>query len=221
MRHDTLVAALATVALVVTGLVRPRPARCDADPPPPVRASPIPFGPERLTQTEAYSLRHYGDSSWHLAPRAIVLHYTCGPSFRSAWYHFARNRPHNGEAPGVCAHYVVERDGTVHELVSPTVRCRHTTGLNHVAIGVEFVQPCLHAGARAAEAQLLGRAPQMASGVRLVRSLQQRFGIARDAVLGHAMANRSPLFRDLLGLTNDHGDWRAGAVEAFAARLDP
>ncbi|MEI8258454.1 MAG: hypothetical protein WCJ30_22490, partial [Deltaproteobacteria bacterium] len=84
MRSHTLAAALASIALVVTGLPRPRPAQGDADPPPPVRASPIPFGPERLAQTEAYSLRHYGDSSWHLAPRAIVLHYTCGPSFRSA-----------------------------------------------------------------------------------------------------------------------------------------
>lgn len=211
--------AAAVLAVALAGLLaRARGAAGDGDPPPSVRASPIPLGPVRLAQMAAYSRRHYGEDSWQLAPRAIVLHYTCGPSFSSAWHTFANNTPHHGEQPGVCAHYVVEQDGTVHELVPPTVRCRHTTGLNHVAIGVEFVQPCVRGGARAAEAALLARAAQMDAGARLVRALQQRFTIATDQVIGHAMANRSPLFRDLTGRTNDHGDWGRRAVDEFRRR---
>jgi len=218
-RLDAL--ALSAVLACVASVSWPLLATADADPPPPIRVSHIPFGPERLADTAAYSHRHYGDHTWQLTPRAIVLHYTCGPSYRSAWYTFARNAPHHGEAPGVSAHYIVDRDGTVHELVPPTVRARHTTGLNHVAIGVEFVQRCLRAGAGAAEAQLLGRTPQIEAGLRLVRYLRQQYAIPTTQILGHAMANRSPLFRDLLGLTNDHGDWRRGAVEQFMTRLDP
>jgi hypothetical protein len=186
---------------------------------PVMRTSHIPYGPERLAQMAAYSQRHYGESTWRLAPRAIVLHYTCGPSYVSAWYTFARNRPHNGELPGVSAHYIVDRDGTIHELVPPDVRCRHTTGMNHVAIGVEFVQRCVRGGARVAEHELLSRDGQMNAGARLVRHLQRRFGIGVDGVLGHAMANRHPFFLDRLGLTNDHGDWRRGAVREFLRRV--
>jgi hypothetical protein len=211
------VAVVASVALVASPFAR---AAADDAVPPPIRNSHIPYGPERLAQMAAYSRRHYGDASWHLAPRAIVLHYTCGPSYASAWYTFARNRPHNGEMPGVCAHYVIDRDGTVHELVAPEIRCRHTTGLNHVAIGIEFVQRCVRGGARVAEHELLSRGEQMDAGARLVRHLRQRFGIGTDDVLGHAMANRHRYFLDLLGLTNDHGDWRRGAVREFLRRVE-
>ncbi len=185
-----------------------------------MRVDHIPYGPERLAAMAAYSLRHYGESTWRLTPRAIVLHYTCGPSFASAWYTFARNRPHNGELPGVCAHYIVDPHGTVHEVVPPEVRCRHATGMNHVAIGVEFVQRCMRGGARMAEREMLARTPQMEAGIQLVRALQRRFSIANDRIVGHAMVNRSPLFLDHLGLTNDHGDWRGGAVREFVRRLD-
>ena len=211
---------MAAMLACAGALAWPLMARGDVDPPADVVISHIPFGADRIAQTVAYSQRHYGEATSQLVPRAIVLHYTCGPSYRSAWYTFARNRPHHGEAPGVSAHYIVDRDGTVHELVPPTIRARHTTGLNHVAIGVEFVQRCLRAGAGAAEAQLLGRTAQIEAGLRLVRSLRDRFGIANAQILGHAMANRSPLFLDLLGLTNDHGDWRTQAVGEFLTRLD-
>ena len=44
-----------------------------------------------------------------------------------------------GELPGVCAHYVIDRDGTVYQLVPTSIMCRHTVGLNCTAIGIEHV----------------------------------------------------------------------------------
>ena len=54
---------------------------------------------------------------------------------------FAPNRPDPElhERPGVCAHFVIDRDGTIHQLVPLRLMCRHTVGLNHTAIGIEHV----------------------------------------------------------------------------------
>jgi hypothetical protein len=60
----------------------------------------------------------------------------------------------------------------------------------------------------------------MNGGLRLVRYLQRRFAVPTDNVVGHAMANGSPMFHDRLGRVNDHGDWRRGAVTEFRRRLD-
>lgn len=188
--------------------------------PPPLVRAPVPFGPERLAQTAAYSLRHYGEDTATLLPRALVLHYTCGPSYSSAWNTFASNHRHRREAPGVCAHYVVAQDGAVYELVPPTVRCRHAVGLNHVALGVELVQPCLRRGAGAEERALFARGAQLRATLSLVRYLRARYAIERGNVLGHGMANEHPLFRDLTGARNDHGDWGPRAMEEFLRRLD-
>ena len=48
----------------------------------------------------------------------IVEHYTDGTSFDSAWNHFAANGPHLGERPGVCAHFLIDTDGTISQLVN-------------------------------------------------------------------------------------------------------
>ncbi len=179
----------------------------------------LPFIELRREQTAEYSLRHYGDREWQLNPKAIVLHYTCGPSFRSAWHTFANNRPRRGELPGLCAHYVVDQDGTVYGLVPPSLRCRHANGINHVSIGIEFVQSCMRAGASVVERAMLDRAPQMTAALELVRHLRHRFRIREEDIIGHAMVNRHRFYTDLLGRTNDHGDWREPAVLEFRQRL--
>ena len=64
-----------------------------------------------------------------------------GPLLSSAWNTFAANTPEPGfgELPGTCAHFIVGRDGTIYQLVRLNVMCRHTVGLNYVAIGIERV----------------------------------------------------------------------------------
>src|SRR5947209_14624892 len=112
-----------------------------APPKPHVVWKPIPYGPQRRAEMAAYSKRHYGIDSWRLRPKVIVEHYTGGESFQEAWSTFASNQPDPelGELPGTCAHFIVDKDGTIYQLVKLDVMCRHTVGLNYVAIGIEHV----------------------------------------------------------------------------------
>ena len=98
------------------------------------------------------------------------------------------------------------------------VRCRHAIGLNHRAIGVEMVQPTGR-GSHWADRQILGRTRQIKAALELVRFLRARFGIEMRNVIGHAMANGSPFFKDLEGWHNDHTDWLRRDVRTFRRRL--
>ena len=102
-------------------------------PPPPIVQKPIPFGAARRAETAAYAKRHYGLATWQLqGPHVIVEHYTATDSFSSVWNTFAANTPDPelGDLPGTCAHFVIDRDGTIYQLVPLTIMCRHTVGLN-------------------------------------------------------------------------------------------
>ena len=218
---------------VATGVVAPTPTKT-ASPPaaaPPTAAppaagssslrvvqAPIPYSATRQQEMAAYSLRHYGTASWQLTPTMIVLHYTAGGTWSSTRAVFAADTVNMGELPGTCAHYVVDKDGTVYQLVPTSVRCRHTIGLNDQAIGIEMVQ---EGGSSAtwADQQILGRPAQVGAALALVRSLQSQFGISTANVIGHATANAAPQFHDRLGWRNDHADWQAADVAVFRSRL--
>jgi N-acetyl-anhydromuramyl-L-alanine amidase AmpD len=205
---------LAAAAIAVA--VAPAPA--DA-PKPRIAADRISYGDERRAQMAAYSERHYGEREWRLAERkAIVLHFTGSGSYASAWNTFDSNAPNLGELPGVCAHYVIKQDGTIAELVPPRIRCRHAIGLNHLSVGIEFVQ-ATGPGSHWADRQILSRRPQIRAGLRLVRWLRARFEIPIRDVIGHATANHSRWFEDRQGWRNDHTDWQAEDVETFRKRL--
>jgi N-acetylmuramoyl-L-alanine amidase-like protein len=154
----------------------------------------IPYGHHRRRQMAAYSRRHYGTWSWHLKSKVIVEHYTDGTSFSGAWNTFAANSKHNGEYPGTCAHFIIDTDGTIYQLVDLAVRCRHVVGMNYVAIGIE------HVGT--SDAQVLGNRRQMRSSLRLTAYLMARFGINVGNVIGHAEALESPYHYEL------YPDWR-------------
>ena len=107
---------------------------------------PIPFPDMRKHQMAAYSQRHYGRWSWRLdEPVMVVEHFTDGTSFDPAWQTFAANARHLGERPGTCAHFIIDTDGTIYQLVDIDARCRHVIGLNHVSIGIEHVGRSAHA----------------------------------------------------------------------------
>ena len=178
----------------------------------------IPYGRVRRAQMAAYSRRHYGAARWRLRPRVIVLHFTGGPTYASARAVFVSNAPNMGELPGVAAHYIVAKTGTVYQLLSTRVRCRHTIGLNYCAIGIELVQQTGR-GSHWADLQILHRRRQIGAALRLVRYLRAKYSIKLRNVIGHATANRSPFFRDLEGWRNDHTDWLARDVRTFRRRL--
>ena len=187
---------------------------------PEIEHDPIPYGAERKRQMANYSKRHYGQRSWRLPERhvrAVVLHYTAGSSYSGAWSTFASNAPALGERPGVCAQFVVDKDGAVYRLTSLKTRCRHTIGLNHRSIGIEMVQEDV-GGPGATARAILRRKRQARAAVRLVAWLKQRYGIEMRDVIGHAMANDSRFFEDRTGWTNDHSDWLPPQVRKFRKR---
>jgi len=197
----------------------PRAAAQEALNRPRIDRDPIPYGRVREREMAAYSARHYGQRAARLRnPHVIVLHFTAGSTYSSAWNTFAANAPSLGELPGDCAQFVVGKTGGIHELVPPTIRCRHAIGLNYTAIGIEMVQEG-GPGSHWADRQILDRRPQIRAAVHLVAWLKQRYGIAMRNVIGHAMANHSPFFKDLEGWRNDHTDWLHRDVVTFRQRL--
>src|SRR5437868_3219646 len=112
-------------------------------PPTPLAAKPritqdrISYGAKRRAEMAGYAYRHYGVRSFRLHPKLIVLHFTdSGPgSYPGVHALFNANTPNGGELPGVCAHYVVDQDGTVYQQVPLGIMCRHAIGVNDHAIG--------------------------------------------------------------------------------------
>jgi len=179
----------------------------------------IAFSQRRKDEMAAYSRRHYGVSSWRLSPSMIVLHFTETDTASSARNTFANDSSNLGELPGTCAHFIVAQSGDVWQIVPTSIRCRHAIGLNDKAIGIEIVQRSNGNGSHWADQQILARPAQIGAVLALVRSLQRQYGIGASNVIGHAMANDAPQFRDLEGWRNDHTDWLSQDVLEVRRRL--
>jgi N-acetylmuramoyl-L-alanine amidase len=215
---------IATVTLSGTLLLASSPAGPASPGPrhldrPHIRDDRIPYGDARKREMAGYSRRHYGRHTWRLRhTHLIVLHFTDGPTWRSARSTFAANAPSQGELPGVCSHYIVDKRGGIHEIVPPRIRCRHTIGLNYTAIGVEMVQVARR-GSHWGDRRILHRKRQIRAALRLVNYLRLKLRLPINHVIGHAMANRSSYFKDLEGWRNDHTDWLWRDVRLFRRRL--
>ena len=173
-------------------------------PRPPIVSRPIPFGAKRKQEMAAYSQRHYGDHTYRLTdPHVIVEHFTVTTTFAAAYNTFAADVPDSElhELPATCAHFVVDKDGTIYQLVPLSIRCRHTVGLNYTAIGIEQV------GMSAQE--ILARPRQVAAIVALSAWLRCRDAIKLSDVIGHAESLSSPYHRENVARlrTQTHGDW--------------
>ena len=181
---------------------------------PPIVWKPIPFGVRRKAQMAAYSKRHYGRYAWRLRdPKVIVEHYTAGMTWQGAWNTFAANSVHNGELPGTCAHFIIDRDGTIYQLVHLWIRCRHAVGMNYTAIGIE------HVGT--SDQMVLGDAAQMRSSLRLTLWLMARFHINIGNVVGHNETLYSPYRLELYPSWRClvHADFPHWAMRKYRTRL--
>ena len=177
---------------------------------------PIPFSAQRLAETAAYAKRHYGVDTWHIrGPHVIVEHYTESTTLMSAWSTFAQDVPDSElhELPGTCAHFIVDRDGTIYQLVPLDVICRHTVGLNLVALGIE------HVGM--SDAAILDDPAQMKASLHLTAWLLQRYHIPLGDVIGHAESLTSPWHHELYPSwrCQTHSDWQPADMAAYRARL--
>lgn len=185
-------------------------------PPPPIVQKPIPFSAARRAETAAYAKRHYGLATWRLqSPHVIVEHYTATDSFSSVWNTFAANSPDPelGDLPGTCAHFVIDRDGTIYQLVPLTTMCRHTVGLNYTAIGIEHVAT--------SDQQVLGDPRQLRASLRLTLWLETRFRISLPNVIGHAESLTSPYHRELYApwRCQTHADWQHADMVTYRKDL--
>jgi N-acetylmuramoyl-L-alanine amidase len=196
------------VALLATGGSSP--------PKPPITWKPIPFPASRLRETAAYSARHYGQSTWRLTdPHVIVEHYTASTSFSSTWNAFASDSPDPelNERPGDCAHFVIDTNGRIYQLVRLDVRCRHTVGLNWTAIGIE------HVGT--SDASILDNPRQLHASIALTLWLMARYGISLGDVIGHAESLTSPYHHELYRpwRCQTHGDFTRPDMDRYRALL--
>ena len=187
-----------------------------AVPQPAIVWRPIPFGAKRKQETAAYARRHYGIDDFHLRqPHVIVEHYTVTATFQQTFDTFAPDVPDSElhELPGTCAHFVVDRDGTIYQLVKLSIMCRHTVGLNYTAIGIE------HVGS--SDAQVLGDKRQLAASLKLTRWLRCRYGIAVKNVIGHSESLSSPYHRERVARlrTQTHADWTHADMRTYRRRL--
>jgi N-acetylmuramoyl-L-alanine amidase len=206
-RAGLVAAALAVGAIAATAF-----ASSEAVKRPPIVWKPIPFGAARRAETAAYDRRHYGINTWRLKhPRVIVEHYTAGTTFSSAYYTFASNQPdpEHGVLPGTCAHFIIDRDGTIYQLVRLDTVCRHAVGLNYTAIGIE------HVGM--SDQQILRNPRQLQASLALTLWLMQRFHIALANVIGHSEALNSPYYRerDAGWRCQTHGDWSRADMNIY------
>jgi N-acetylmuramoyl-L-alanine amidase len=207
------IAALAVAAAPIAGAGRsgtPQSLR------PTIRQWPIPFGAPRRREMAAYSLRHYGEDSYVLRdPKVIVEHFTETATAAEAYNTFAPDVPDSElhELPNTCAHFLVERDGTIDQLVALTLRCRHTVGLNWTAIGIENVG--------FSDREVLDDKPQMQASLALTRWLRCTYAITLTNAIGHNESLASPYHHERVpGLRGQtHSDFNHADMHIYRTRL--
>lgn len=102
----------------------------------------------------------------------IVLHCTEG-SLASALAEFQK-----ADGRQVSAHYVIDRNGDIYQMVSDSDRSNHCMGANQNSIGIEHV---------GSETDSLAD-PQAAASAALIRWLLQQYDIPRTNIFGHDFA---------------------------------
>lgn len=144
---------------------------------------PITFNEERKILTLEYLQNRYGleQNAPKIEPRMIVLHWTVIPTFEKSFEAFdpvtlPNWRPDIKDVSGlnVSSQFMVDRDGTIYQLLPETTMARHVIGLNHCAIGVENVG--------GTDELPLTRA-QLKSNIWLVKYLKEKYNI--DYLIGH------------------------------------
>lgn len=141
------------------------------------------FNKERIELSLEYLKARHNiiQSSPTICPKIIVLHYTGGGTIQSNFNYFnkaiienARDYNKKQSTLNVSAHYLVDRDGTIYQLMEDTLFARHTIGLNHCAIGIENI------GSKSAPLT----ESQVASNVGLIKYLINKYNI--EYVIGHS-----------------------------------
>jgi N-acetylmuramoyl-L-alanine amidase len=177
---------------------------------------PIPYDKRRKREMADYAQRHYGFHDYRLRhPHVIVEHYTDNESFSATYNTFAPDNPDPElhELPNVCAQFVVDRDGTIYQLVSVKIMCRHTVGLNYTAIGIE------HVGT--SESEILSNERQIRASLKLTRWLRCTKDIRVSDVIGHNESLGSRYHKERVASlrTQTHSDWTHHYMRTYRDKL--
>ncbi|HMQ06256.1 MAG TPA: N-acetylmuramoyl-L-alanine amidase [Saprospiraceae bacterium] len=144
---------------------------------------PITFNEERKELSLQYMVQRHGIKSQEasIVPRMIVVHWTAIPDLDRSFQAFSdpklpshRESIASASSLNVSAHFLVDRDGTVFQLIPETTFARHVIGLNHCAIGIENVGD-------GDNFPLTDE--QLKSNIRLIKKLLSQYPI--DYVIGH------------------------------------
>ncbi|MCY0969158.1 peptidoglycan recognition protein family protein [Chryseobacterium wangxinyae] len=169
---------------------------------------PINYSPERISLSLEYLKEHHGltQKSPIIIPKMIVLHYTAGGTVESNFKYFnktnlenARNTLKKQSTLNVSSQYIVDRDGTIYQLMEPNMFARHTIGLNYCAIGVENI---------GSKKQPLTE-KQVAANAQLVRYLTQKYKI--EYLIGHSE----------YGVFRNSKLWKESDSKYFTGKEDP
>ena len=183
--------------------------------PPAIQERHIPMPATRKREMRAYSKRHYGRARLKLEPKVSVEHIAVASTAQAVINTFAPDHPDPElhELPNVCSHYVISEKGKILELVPPTIRCRHTVGLNHVAIGIE------HVGF--ADGDVLHNRRRLKASLKLTVYLRCRYGIRIRNVIGHSESLSSPYHHERVKRlrTQTHSDWSHKSMRVYRRRL--
>ncbi len=116
-----------------------------------------------------------------ITPKMVVVHWTAIPTLQETFDAFnpeqlpgRRQDVVSAGALNVSSQYLVDRDGTIYQLLPETTMARHVIGLNHCAIGIENVGNGTN---------LPLTENQLESNIRIIRYLSSKYEI--DYLIGH------------------------------------
>ena len=144
---------------------------------------PIIFDDERKSLSLAYLSERYGieQDEATIVPQMVVVHWTVIPTFEASFRTFnqaklpsSRTGIKSAGALNVSSQYMIDRDGTIYQLMPDTTFARHVIGLNHCAIGIENI-----GGTK----DLPMTDAQLKSNIELIRMLSGKHDI--EYVIGH------------------------------------
>ncbi|OHE16124.1 MAG: N-acetylmuramoyl-L-alanine amidase [Sulfurimonas sp. RIFOXYD2_FULL_37_8] len=150
-----------------------------------IEQTPIEFGEVRTRLTKEYIKEHYNldVKDIKIVPKIIVVHHTAIDDFNESLSRFTSqtlpsDRPEiaNGGAVNVSAHFIVDRDGTVYQLMPLDFMARHVIGLNYSSIGIENV------GGQNSKDNLTSQ--QLRANIELVQELKKMFPTV-EYLIGH------------------------------------
>jgi len=137
----------------------------------------IKFSKTRRALTKKYIKEHYGldVKNIRIKPKIIVLHWTAVENFEKSFQRLYPEKLFSDRKDiaaasllNVSAHFLVDREGRIYQLMPDNIMARHVIGLNYSSIGVENV------GGEGNKKEDLTPA-QIQANIKLVRYLKAKY----------------------------------------------